>query len=345
MKKHTIIMASISAVASILLAACAQSPQTPAAPTSSEDAEVAEASFDRSSHFITILTGPTSGIFYPIGGGFFQVANAAGYPASVTATGASVANINALLGDNGELAISQVDAAVQAFQGTHAFDGSAPATELRAVMGLWPQYVQIVTTADSGIQSFEDLRGRRVGLGAPGSGVELNARMIFAAHDMTYEDIIADFLSYGEAIDQMRNGLVDAAFVTTGLGNATIMELGIDHEIFFIPVDGEARQRLVDQYPFYLEFVIPTEAYGTAVPTETVGLMNILLTHEGIPSYVIYDLLENFLSDEGLSTIQATHAQANQHISLDFATRGIYGIPVPIHDGALEFFQNRGLLP
>jgi len=317
---------------SLVLAACGQF------------AANAAPAFNRADYFITVLTGPTSGIYFPIGGGFFQVANAIGYDASATATGASVANINALLQRNGEIAISMVDSAVQAVEATHAFDGQPPATDLRSVMGLWPNVVQIVTTSASGIRTFEDMRGRRIGVGPPGSGVELNARMMFAAHGMTYDDATVDFLSYGESIDQMRNGLVDAAFVTSGLGNATIMELGIDHNIVFVTVDGEPRQRLIDAYPFYIEFVIPADVYNTAESTETVGLMNIMLTHADVPAHVIYDLMENFLSDEGLATIHATHAQALQHIRLENGLRGITGISVPMHEGAIQFFQNRGMM-
>lgn len=336
MKKRIMLAAAAVMTLSLLLAACGLF----AAPASAAP----EVDFDRSDYFITVLTGPTSGIYFPIGGGFFQVAHAAGYDASATATGASVANINALLARNGEIAISMVDSAVQAVEAIHAFYGQPPAADLRSVMGLWPNVVQIVTTAGSGIETFEDVRGRRIGVGPPGSGVELNARMIFAAHGMTYDDATVDFLSYGESIDQMRNGLVDAAFVTSGLGNATILELGIDHEIIFIPVDGEARQNLINDYPFYIEFVIPADVYNTAESTETVGLLNIMLTHVDVPDHVIYDLMELFLSEEGLTTIHATHSQALQHIRLENGLRGITDISVPMHEGAIRFFQNRGMM-
>ena len=334
MKKRIMQAAATMMILSLILAACvAIVAPAGAAPT-----------FNRADYFLTVLTGPTSGIYFPIGGGFYQVANDVGYAASVTATGASVANINALRNKNGEIAISMVDSVVQAVEATYAFDGQPPATELRSMMGLWPNVVQIVTTAGSGIKTFEDMKGRRVGVGPPGSGVELNARMIFATHNMTYDDVTVDFLSYGESIDQMKNGLVDAAFVTSGLGNATILELGIDHEIYFVPVDGAARQRLINDYPFYIEFMIPTDVYNTGVQTETVGIMNIMLTHVDVPNNVVYDLMESFLSEEGLRTIHATHSQALNHIRLENGLRGITGIPVPMHEGAIEFFKNRGMM-
>lgn len=336
----------------VLLVACNETPSNNKAPTENDSNDVEsveidnlpEADFDRSDYFITVLTGPTSGIFFPIGGGFFQVADAAGYHSNVTATGATVANINALLTHQGEIAIAMTDAVTQAVEATYAFEGEDPATQLRSVMGLWPNVVQIVTTADSGIETFEDLRGRRVGVGAPGSGVEVNAQMMFQAHGMTYDDANVDFLSYSEAIDQMRNGLIDAAFVTSGLGNATIMELGIDFDLYFIPIDGDARAQLIASHPVFIEYVIPADVYGTAGDTESVAVMNALITHEDVPAYVIYDLLMLFFSDPGIATIQGTHATAANHLRLETALRGVENISVPMHEGALEFFRSRNMM-
>ena len=295
--------------------------------------------------FITVLTGPTSGIFFPIGGGFSSHLRESGFRTSVTATGATLENIRLIQGGQGELAIAMSDAVTQAIGGFGAFEGEPPAENLRALMGLWPNYTQIVTTADSGIRSFEDLRGRRVGVGAPGSGVELNARMIYWAHGMTYDDSSVDFLSYGTAIDQIRNGLLDAAFVTSGLGNATIMELGFTRDIFFIPVEGDARQRLMDRYPFFGNSVIAREVYGTDEETETVFVMNVMLVDVNLPNDVVYNILENVFSPEGLRTIHATHSTAAAHIRLETALRGITGTPIPLHDGAIEFYRARGMLP
>jgi len=351
MKKYLTLVA-VLAIA-FLLVACDndETPTNGATPPGNDNgtAEVdagglPEADFDRDDYFITVLTGPTSGIFYPIGGGFFQVATAAGYPSNVTATGATVANINALLTGQGEIAIAMTDAVTQAVEATFAFEGEEPATELRTMMGLWPNVVQIVTTADSGITTFEDLRGMRVGVGAPGSGVYVNARMMFDAHDMTFDDANVDLLSYSEAIDQMRNGLIDAAFVTSGLGNATIMELGIDFELYFIPIDGEARERLIATHPVFIEYVIPADVYDTAGDTDSVAVMNALITHEDVPAYVIYDLLSLFFSDSGIATIQGTHATAARHLRLETGLRGIADITVPMHDGAIEFFRSQGMM-
>jgi TRAP transporter TAXI family solute receptor len=298
----------------------------------------------RSDYFITVLTGPSSGIYFPIGGAFSTFIGSLGYKTSATATGATAENINALLTDQGEMAIAMADSVIQAVEAFGAYEGQPPAKELRAMMGLWPNFCQIVTTEDSGIKTFSDLKGKRVGVGAPNSGVELNARMMFEAHGMSYKDCRVDYLNYGEAIDQMKNGLCDAAFVTSGLGNATIMELGTTKKISFVPVEGDALKALIKKYPFYIEATIPAATYGTAKDTTTAAVMNIMLIDEKLPADVVYDLLDNIYSQKGLNAIQASHATAKANIKLDTALRGIAGTSVPFHEGAEKFYKDKGLL-
>ncbi len=298
----------------------------------------------RGDYYITVLTGPSSGIYFPIGGAFSTLIGKLGYRASATATGATAENINALLTGQGEMAIAMSDAVIQAIEAFGAYQGKKPATDLRAMMGLWPNVCQIVTTADSGIKTFADLKGKRVGVGAPNSGVEINARMMFEAHGMSYKDVKVDYLNYGEAIDQMKNGLIDAAFVTSGLGNATIRELGVTKKIAFVPVDGAARQQLIKKYPFYIESTIPAAVYGTATDTPTAAVMNIMLVDKKLPADVVYDLLKNIYSPAGLETIQASHATAKANIKPETALRGITGTAVKLHDGAIRYYKETGQL-
>jgi TRAP transporter TAXI family solute receptor len=299
---------------------------------------------NRSDYFITVLTGPSSGIYFPIGGAFATFLGGIGYDTSATATGATAENINALLTGQGELAIAMADSVIQAVDSFGAFEGKPPAKDLRALMGLWPNYCQIVTTADSGIKKFEDLKGKRVGVGAPNSGVELNARMMFEAHGMTYDDCKIDYLNYGEAIDQMKNGLCDVAFVTSGLGNATIMELGTSKKISFVPVEGKALEKLIQKYPFYIEVKIPKETYKTDEDTTTAAVMNIMLVSKSLPDEVVYDILENIYSPAGLEAIQGSHATAKANIMPETALRGIEGTSVPLHDGAVQYYKDKGVL-
>ncbi len=327
MKKFTVVLAALLVLS---LAACsvfAAAPQV-----------------DRANQFITVLTGPSSGIYFPIGGAFSTFLGSIGYRTSATATGATAENINALLTGQGEMAIAMADSVIQAVESFGAYEGKPPAKELRSIMGLWPNFCQIVTTADSGIKSFEDMKGKRVGVGAPNSGVELNARMMFEAHGMSYADCRVDYLNYGEAIDQMKNGQCDVAFVTSGLGNATIMELGTTKKIQFVPVEGEALKNLLEKYPFYIEATIPKETYGTDADTTTAAVMNIMIVHEELPADVVYDVLDNFYSEKGLEAIQASHTTAKENIKPETALRGIVGTSVPLHPGAIQYYQDKGIM-
>lgn len=308
------------------------------------DNKAAAGKVDRSKEFITVLTGPTSGIYFPIGGAFSKVVGEMGYKTSATATGATAENINAILTGKGEMAIAMSDSVIQAVEAFGAYQGKPKAENLRAMMGLWPNVCQIVTTKDSGITKFTDLKGKRVGVGAPNSGVELNARMMFEAHGMTYKDAKVDYLSYGEAIDQIKNGQCDVAFVTSGLGNATIKELGTAKEIVFVPVEGEALKRLTAKYPFYVEWKIPKETYGTKVDTTTAAVMNIMLVSKNLSDDVVYDLMTGIYSQKGLETIGASHATAKREIKPETALRGIKGTSVKLHPGAEKYYKEKGML-
>lgn len=211
-------------------------------------------------------------------------------------------------------------------------------------MGLWPNVVQIVTTEDTGIKTFADIKGKRVGVGAPNSGVELNARMIFEANGMSYDDAKVDYLSYGEAIDQIKNGQCDVAFVTSGLGNATIKELGTMKKIRFIPIDGKAIENLTKKYPFYMPYSIPKTSYDTEVDTPTAAVMNVMLVDKKLPDDVVYDILTGIYSEKGLATIGASHATAKREIKLDTGLRGIKGTQLILHPGAEKFWKEKGKL-
>ena len=308
------------------------------------DKKSADGKLDRSKQFVTVLTGPTSGIYFPIGGAFSKVVGEMGYKTSSTATGATVENINGILTGKGELAIAMSDSVIQCQEAFGAFEGKKKEPDLRVMMGLRPNVVQIVTTEDTGIKTFADIKGKRVGVGAPNSGVELNARMIFEANGMSYDDAKVDYLSYGEAIDQIKNGQCDVAFVTSGLGNATIKELGTMKKIRFIPIDGKAIENLTKKYPFYMPYSIPKTSYDTEVDTPTAAVMNVMLVDKKLPDDVVYDILTGIYSEKGLATIGASHATAKREIKLDTGLRGIKGTQLILHPGAEKFWKEKGKL-
>lgn len=329
MKKKSILLLTLVLVMSIFVTACGGNSGT-----------TTEGEINKNDYFITVATGPTSGIYYPIGGAFSNlIKNNLGYRSSAQSTGASGENINLIGEEKAELAIAMADAIDQAYEGYGAFDGKEPMKDLTALMGLYPNYVQLVTTENSGITKFEDLKGKRVGIGAPNSGVEIGARSLYEAHGMTYADSRVDYLNYGEAIDQMKNGLVDAAFVTSGIPNATIMELGTTNKIVIVPIEGEGAKNLIEKYPFFVEAVIPADTYDTGKDTNTVTVMNILFVRGSLPEEVVYEITKGIF--DNIDDIKASHNTANKHISLENALKGV---DIPFHPGAEKYYKEMGVI-
>lgn len=325
-------------IGALILTACSSNSAN-AQPASNGQAQNQAGQLDRSKYFITVATGPTSGLYYPIGGAFSSVFQSKlGYKASAQSTGASVENINLILTGNAELAITMSDSVAQAYGGFGAYEGKKPEKDLMAITGLYPNYVQLVTTKNTGITKFEDLKGKRVGVGAPNSGVELNARMMYEAFGMSYKDSKIDYLNYGEAIEQMKNGLVDAVFVTSGIPNATVMELGVSSDIVVVPIEGEGLKNLTAKYSFFVPDVIPKDTYKTAADVNTVTVRNIMLVRKDLPDEVVYDLTKGIF--ENIDMIKASHATAAKHISLENSHKGV---DIPFHPGAVKYYEEKGI--
>lgn len=342
-KKKIALLLSLTVLATSVLTACGgnEPAEKPAAeqPATEQPATEQAAEINKGDYFITVATGPTSGLYYPIGGAFSSVfQNKLGYKSSAQSTGASVENINLILQGDAEMAITMSDSVAQAYSAFGAFEDKEPSEDLRCILGLYPNFVQLVTTKSTGITKFEDLKGKRVGIGAPNSGVELNARMMYEAHGMTYEDSKVDYLNYGEAIDQMKNGLVDAVFVTSGIPNATVMELGTTADIVVVPIEGEGLKTLTEKYPFFVPEVIPADTYGTETDVNTVTVRNIMLVSKDLPDEVVYDLTKGIF--ENIGDIKASHATADKHISLE---NSHIGVDIPFHPGAIKYYEEQGI--
>ncbi|KHF38457.1 TAXI family TRAP transporter solute-binding subunit [Halalkalibacter okhensis] len=289
--------------------------------------------------FVTVATGGTSGVYYPIGGAVSNIIEGElGIDSSVQATGASVENINLINTGRAELAITMADAVLQAYEGSDAFEGEQPIDSLRGLTSLYPNFVQVVTTEESGIESIADLAGKSIGVGAANSGVELNARMVLEAHGMTYEDIDEDYLSYSEAIDQIKNGMIDAAFVTSGVPNATVIDLDTTHTAKILPIEGEAMDYLIENYPFFSSELIPAGAYGNDEDIPTAAITNLLLLSNDVSEDAGYEITKTLF--ENLEQIQGSH-NAAKDITLETVD---VGMPVPFHPGAERYFKEVGAL-
>lgn len=288
--------------------------------------------------FVTIATGGSSGPYFAIGGAISNLLNEKVdvVNASVQSTGASAVNATLLGTKKAEIAFAMNDVINYAYTGTEVFKEKGKVESLRGIASLYPNFVQLITLKDKGINEVSELKGKKVGVGAPGSGTEVNARQILSAHEITYDDIDEDFLSYAESIEQLKNGAIDAAFLTSGLPNATIMDLATTHDVKIIPIRKEAIEKLAKEFPFYSSEMIPTGTYDNEEDVETAAVKTLLVTREDLSEELVYDITKTIF--ENLDTLAQTHSAAKK-ISIDTVRDGM---PIPLHPGAEKYFKEQG---
>lgn len=290
--------------------------------------------------FVNVLTGGTSGVYYPLGVALSQIygKGIAGSKTSVQATKASVENLNLLEAGKGEIGFTLGDALSQAWAGAADAGYPKPLKKLRGVAGIYPNYIQIVASASSGIKSLSDLKGKRISVGAPKSGTELNARAILAAAGLTYADFAkVEYLAFGESVDLMKNRQLDATLQSAGLGVASIKDLATSVEITVVPVPAEVVAKIGDAA--YQPGIIPAGTYkGQDAPMPTAAINNFLVTHSGVSDDVAYGMAKNLF--ENLDGMVSAHAAAKD-IKLE---KALAGMPVPLHPGAEKYYREKGLV-
>ncbi|HBT39498.1 MAG: TRAP transporter solute receptor, TAXI family [Thermotoga sp. 50_1627] len=288
--------------------------------------------------FLTIATGGTAGTYYPLGAGMADIwnKNIKGMNAMVQSTGASVANINLLKNKEVDLIFVQNDVAFYAYKGVELF--KEPFPQLRGLATLYPETVQIVALADRGINSVYDLKGKRVAVGAAGSGTEVNARQILAAAGITYDDIKVQYLSFAEAANNLKDGNIDAAFVTAGHPTAAIVDLAAVRKIVLVPLTDEIIASLQKDYPFYVKIVVPASTYkGVDVDVVTVAVKAMLAVRAEMPEDLAYQLLKTMYANQ--KRLIEAHAKGE----LIIPETGKEGMSIPLHPGAERFFKEMGL--
>ncbi len=290
--------------------------------------------------YINILTGGTSGVYYPLGVALSQIYGKAIPEAksSVQATKASAENLNLLQAGRGELAFTLGDSLSDAWKGDAEAGFKAPLKKLRGVAGIYPNYIQIVASADSGVKTLADLKGKRISVGAPRSGTELNARAIFKAAGMSYQDFAkVEYLPFGESVELMKNRQLDATLQSAGLGVASLRDLSTAIKIVVVPVPAEVVAKVGD--PAYQAGTIPSKTYeGQDVDVPTAYVQNFLVTHEGVPADTVYKMTKSMFDHQ--DQLLAAHAAAKA-IKKENAAKGM---PVPLHPGAEKYYREAGLL-
>lgn len=287
---------------------------------------------------LSIATGGTGGVYFPLGGGIAELINRHidGYSASAEVTGASVENVALIARDNSDIAFSLADTAYQAFRGEGEFEGRA-LTNLRALGSVYPNVVQLVTLADSGISDLADLRGQRVSVGAPGSGTEISARQILEASGITYDDFSPERLNFNETADALRDGDIVAGFWSVGPPTSSIMNLAATRQIAMIPLTDDQINAALEVEPTFAAFTLAAGTYdGVTEDVTTIATPNLLLVSADMDEELAYQIVSTLY--ENVDFLIATHPAA-QDMTIEFS---VSSTPIPFHPGALRFLEEQG---
>ncbi|MDF1619512.1 TAXI family TRAP transporter solute-binding subunit [Pseudothioclava nitratireducens] len=291
------------------------------------------------SEFINILTGGTSGVYYPLGVALSDIyaKGIEGARTQVQSTKASVENLNLLEQGKGELAFALGDSVKYAWDGNEEVGFKAPLGKLRAIAAIYPNVIQIAALEDTGATTVADLKGKSLSVGAAKSGTELNARAIFGASGMSYEDLgKLEYLPFAESVELMKNRQLDATLQSSGLGNAALKDLSTSQPIRFLSVPADVAESLGAPY---ITSTIPAGTYeGQTEDVPTVAVVNFLVTHEDVSEETAYQMTK--LLFENLDTLKAAHSAAGG-ISLEGAVKGS---PIPMHPGAERYYKEQGLM-
>ena len=290
-------------------------------------------------NYVSIATGGTSGTYFPIGGAIAQaVTKGSDIQATAESSNASVANINLIAKGEMEVAFVQNDIAAWAYEGKLMF--KSPMKNVRTVAALYPEHIQLIVDSKSGIKKIGDLKGKRVGVGAPGSGTEGDAQAIFGEAGIKYGDMKVDFLDFGATTNRFKDNQIDAGIVVAGYPTASVMDLALTKDIEMLDFDKEFLTKLSKAHPYFVASVIPANTYSKITKDiNTPAVMAILVTHDKVSDDVIYNFTKAMFANIGV--IHAAHAKGKE-INLETALNGLGS--VPLHPGAAKFYKEKGMI-
>lgn len=340
MKKHFALLIIGLLLFSMALTGCAPAPAAPAATEAAATEAPAATEAAPAPANLILATGGTSGTYYPFGGAMAQIFNSKIQGMNVTAqsTGASVENLKLIGKQEVELAIVQNDTTDYASKGIEVFaDGKIE--NVRAIASLYPEVIQIVVSKKSGITTLADIKGKKFSVGAPGSGVEANARQILDTIGLTYKDFTPNYLSFSESADQYKDNLIDGFLFTSGIPNSAIQDVGAQNELSFVTIDDATIATLTEKYEFLTAYTIPAGTYpGQDADVKTVAVKAILVCGAEVSEEAIYNLTKALFENQ--PELASAHAKGEL---LDINTAAD-GISIQFHPGAEKYLKEQGIL-
>lgn len=289
---------------------------------------------------LTMGTGGTSGVYFPLGGAISQVlSNKSNGTLSITAqaTGASGENMRLTEVNEVDLAIVQNDVAHSAYNGLEPFKSKLG--NVRAIARLYPEYLHVVASKGSNVKKLEDFKGKKVSVGARGSGNEVNCRQIFGFYGLDYQNVTPIFLPYGETADQFKDRALDGFVFTIGTPNPAIQDITTAQEVVFVPLDGAKSDAVIAKFPFLVKDAIPAKTYlGQEVAVPTLSVQAILVVNKDMTDEVAYTITKTLF--ENLDSVAKSHNKGSE-ITL---AKALDGITIPFHPGAERYLKEKGVI-
>ncbi len=287
----------------------------------------------------TMGTGSPTGTYYAYGGILGQyVKNETGIAVNAVSTGGSKDNIQGIdIGDY-QLGTVQSDVMDYAWNGTRSFEKDGKINTFRTIAGLYAEAVQLITVNPE-IKTVADLKGKKVSIGAPGSGVYFNAMDVLAAAGLTEDDIIPQYQNFDESADALKDGKIDAAFIVAGAPTPAITELSMTNaNTQIVPIDGDFAKKLMEKNSFYSVYKIPANTYSNQKEEiATVTVKATLIVSADASEEDVYKITKAIF--DNTEAIAKEHAKGAE-LSLENATQGA---TVPFHAGAAKYFKEKGI--
>ena len=291
--------------------------------------------------FVAIATGGTGGTYYPLGGALAQMLsnNVEGLIVTAMTSNASIENCNLIGRGQIETAFSQANTTYWCYTATGMLKDTQPITNLRGIASLYPETIHIIATKASGIKTIEDLKGKRVGVGAPNSGTAADAEIILNAHGLTFDDIKADFIDFNEVAQRLVDGQIDAGFTTAGYPTSSIIDIATKRDMVLVPISEEKIKELVTAIPYYGATSIPAGIYkGVDEPVSALATPALWVCDAKLESTVVYKMTKALWEHRDI--LEKVHSQG-KNITLETA---LDGIGIPLHPGAELYYKEVGLI-
>ncbi|HKL11107.1 MAG TPA: TAXI family TRAP transporter solute-binding subunit [Clostridia bacterium] len=288
---------------------------------------------------ISLATGGTGGTYYPVGSGIASLLtkNVEGLEVTAESTGASVANLKMIKDGQVEMILAAANTSLGGYTGAEPFE--VPIDNIRGITALYPETFQFVVLDKSGLTSIEELKGKRVAVGAPGSGTERTAKMVLDAHGITYDDIDAQFLGFGEAITALKDRLIDCAIVGSGIPTSSVVDASATLDINLLTVNKEATDKLMGDAIYFRYETIPEGTYnGVDHDTLTVATPALMVASKDLDEELVYEMTKAIY--ENIEDLEAVHAQG-KNIKLENATSAM---SIPLHPGAERYYKEMGVI-